>query len=66
MSKTEIDEMEYIEYTEAIDYVSKTYQLRSMGTTEGKKPTGDHHTFEQPDDFDLDPNFTSDLNYKGP
>ena len=65
MTKKDIEELEHIEYKEMIDYATTTYKLRSMGTTEKPKPKGDHHTFEQPDDYDIDPKFVSDVNYKG-
>ena len=64
MNKKDIEELEYIEYIEAVNYATNTYKLRSMGTTEKKNPEGDHHTFEQPDDFDIDPKFVSNVNYK--
>lgn len=62
LSKIEIDELGPIEYNEVFNYSVTTYRLRNMGTTEKEKSTGDHHTFEQPDDFDIDPNFFSKVN----
>ena len=65
MSKFEIDELDLIEYDEAFNYSVNTYRLRTMGTIEKKNSGGDHHTFEQPADFDIDPKFVSNPNYKG-
>ena len=65
MTQKEIDELDQIEYNEAINYATTTYKLRSMGTTEKTNSEGDHHTFEQPDDYDIDPKFISNINYKG-
>ena len=61
LTKKEIAEMGYIEYNEAVNYATATYKLRSMAISEKKKPSGPTYNFDQPKDFDIDPNFVSNV-----
>ena len=61
MSKSEIAELNYIEYNEALNYSIITHRMRSMAVSE-KKPTGDSINFDQPANFGIDPNFVSKVN----
>ncbi len=62
LSKPEIDELGLIEYEEAFNYATITYKIRSMASTENKKPEPKGTiTFDQPPNFGKDPNFVSDV-----
>ena len=62
MTKTEINELGPIEYEEAFNYSVSTYRIRSMTVSEKQKSgSGPTYTFDQPDDFDIDPNFVSNV-----
>jgi len=61
LTKTQIQQLGLIEYEEAFNYSVITYKLRSMASTK-KEPGGNETiTFEQPPDYDIDPNFISDV-----
>ena len=71
LSREDIDNMGFIERLNAINYASVTYKMRNMGVpkkkgnTKGKNVSDDETVyFSHPDDFDIDPNFISDVNYK--
>jgi hypothetical protein len=61
LSKPEIDELGIIEYEEAFNYATITYKIRSMASTENKKPKDGNINFDQPPGFGIDPKFVSDV-----
>lgn len=58
MTKPQIEEMEYIEWNEAVNYATTMIRMRSMADTNQSKGGETIHYNQEPG-YDHDPNFVS-------
>lgn len=62
LDREKIYELGIIEYEEMLNYAVTTYKLRIMQSSEKKSHPSNTIHFNQPADFDVDPNFRSQVN----